>query len=99
MRSRRLGVVVPVRGQVEAARAKWAADGFDAVVSWASPVDHAEIAAAARAMSDPSLEMAVLDCMGHGEEYGSEFASRCGRPVVLAQSLVARVAGELVAAR
>ena len=99
MRSRRLGVVVPVRGQVEAARAKWAADGFDAVASWASPVDHAGIAAAARAMSDPSLELVVLDCMGHGEEYGSEFARRCGRPVVLAQSLVARVAGELVAAR
>jgi protein AroM len=99
MRSRRLGVVVPVRGQVEAARAKWGGDGFDAVVSWASPVDHAEISAAARAMSDPSLEMVVLDCMGHGEEYRAEFAGRCGRPVLLVQSLVARVAGELVAAR
>jgi protein AroM len=99
MRSRRLGVVVPVRGQVEAARAKWSADGFDAVVSWASPVDHAGIAAAARVMSDPALEMVVLDCMGHGEEYRSEFARRCSRPVVLAQSLVARVAGELAAVR
>jgi protein AroM len=99
MRSRRLGVVVPVRGQVDAARAKWAADGFDAVLSWASPVDHAEIAAAARAMSDPSLELVVLDCMGHGEEYRTEFARRCGRPVVLTQSLVARVAGELASVR
>lgn len=99
MRSRRLGVVVPVRGQVEAARAKWAADGFDAAASWASPVDRAEIAAAARAMSDPSLELVVLDCMGHGEEYRTEFARRCGRPVVLTQSLVARVAGELAAVR
>jgi protein AroM len=95
--SRRVGVVVPVRGQVAAARTKWAADGFDAVVTWASPVSEDEIDAAARAVSDPALELVVLDCMGHDEPYRQAFARRCGRPVVLAQSLVARVAGELVA--
>jgi hypothetical protein len=43
--------------------------------------------------------LVVLDCMGHGEEYRTEFARRCGRPVVLTQSLVARVAGELASVR
>ena len=99
MRSRRLGVVVPVRGQAEAARRKWTADGFDALVTWASPLDHGEIASAARMMSDRSLELVVLDCMGHDDDYRAEFARQCGRPVLLAQSLVARVAGELVAVR
>jgi protein AroM len=96
-RSRRVGVVVPVRGQAEAAQAKWAADGFDAVVTWASPVRPEEMDAAARMVSDPALELVVLDCMGHDEEYRLAFARRCGRPVVLAQSLVARVSGEFVA--
>ena len=96
-RSRRVGVVVPVRGQAEAARAKWAADGFDAVVAWASPVRPEEMDAAARMMTDPALELVVLECMGHDEECRVAFARRCGRPVVLAQSLVARVAGEFVA--
>jgi len=96
-RSRRVGVVVPVRGQAAAARARWAADGFDAVVAWASPVCPEEMDAAARTMSDPALELVVLDCMGHDEEYRRAFARRCGRTVVLAQSLVARVAGEFVA--
>ena len=96
-RSRRVGVVVPVRGQVSAAQTKWAADGFDAVVTWASPVSPDEIDAAARAVSDPALELVVLDCLGHDEAYRLAFARRCGRPIVLAQSLVARVAGELVA--
>jgi len=97
-RTRRVGVVVPVRGQVTAAQAKWEADGFDAVVTWASPVRADEIDAAARAVSDPGLEFVVLDCLGHDEEYRGAFARRCRRPVVLAQSLVARVAGEFVAA-
>ena len=96
-RTRRVGVVVPVRGQVAAAQAKWAADGFDAVVTWASPARPEEMDAAGYAMSDPSLELVVLECMGHGEEYRAEFARRCARPVVLAQSLTARVAGEFVA--
>ena len=95
-RSRRIGVVTPVRRQVEAARLKWTADGFDAVVHWASPVEPGEMDAAARVMADPSLECVVLDCMGHDEDYRREFARRCGRPVVLAQSIVARIAGELV---
>jgi len=98
-RTRRVGVVVPVRGQVATAQRKWAADGFEAVVTWASPVRQDEIDAAARAVSDPALELVVLDCMGHDEEYRAAFARRCARPVVLAQSLVARVAGELATAR
>jgi protein AroM len=97
-RTRRVGVVVPVRGQVATAQRKWAADGFEAVVTWASPVRQDEIDAAARAVSDPALELVVLDCMGHDEEYRAAFARRCARPVVLAQSLVARVAGELATA-
>jgi protein AroM len=95
-RTRRVGVVTPIRGQVAAAAAKWRGDGFDAVVTWASPLARGEIEAAARAMADASLECVVLDCMGHDDDYRREFAQRCGRPVVAAQSIVARVTGELV---
>lgn len=95
-RTRRIGVVTPIRGQAAAAERKWREDGFNPLVTWASPYLHGEIDAASSLMREPSLELVVLDCMGHDDAYRSEFAARCGKPVLLAQSLVARIAGELV---
>jgi len=95
-RSRRVGIVTPNEGQVEAARTKWAADGFHAAVTYASPVRLEEIERAAREMADPRLDLVVLDCMGHNPAYRQEFARRCGRPVLLTQSVVAKLTGELL---
>ncbi len=94
-KTKRIGVVTPIRGQAAAAEAKWRSDGFDPLVTWASPYVHGEIEAAAALMRDPTLEMVVLDCMGHDEDYRREFAGRCEKPVLLAQSIAARIAGEL----
>ena len=97
-RTRRLGIVVPNAGQISAAEVKWTSDGFTTRVTSASPFRPEEIEPAARALADSSLEMIVLDCMGHHAGYRAEFVRRTGRPVVLAQSLVSRVVGELVSA-
>jgi len=97
-RSRRIGVVAPIRSQVPAALLKWSRDGFDPVVTWASPYAYAEIAAACARMSDSSLSLVVLDCMGHDEGYARAFAAATGRTVLAAQSVTARLAGELVRA-
>jgi protein AroM len=91
-----IGIVTPIADQVSAAQSKWEADGFDVKVTWASPFRHDEIYRAAQEMSNPELEMVVLDCMGHNPDYQREFIRLCGRPVILAQSLVARVAAELL---
>ena len=95
-RSRRVGVVTPIREQIGAARAKWESDGFSVEVISASPFRHEEIHRAAAALSNPMLDLVVLDCMGHDEGYRMEFAELCSRPVLLAQTLVARVAGEVL---
>jgi protein AroM len=94
--SRRAGIVVPVRGQVEPARAHWRAAGFDALVTWAAPGAAGEIEAAARVMADAGPDLVVLDCMGHDDEARRDFARRCGRPVMAAQPIVARIAGAFV---
>ena len=93
-RTRRIGVVTPISGQVEAARAKWQSDGFWVHVAHASPYQRGELRTVATELADPSLELVVLDCMGHGTEYQRTFAHYCGRPTILAQTLVARVTGE-----
>ncbi len=97
MQTRRIGVVTPVAGQVDVARAKWTADGFVATVTWAAPGDAADLARAGRELADSAIELIVLDCMGHGEDARRELARASGRPVIAAQSVTARVAGALVA--
>ena len=97
MQTRDVGVVTPVRGQVDAARAKWTADGFAATVTWAAPGNADELARAGRDLAEAAVELVVLDCMGHGEDSRRDLARASGHPVISAQSLTARVAGALAA--
>jgi len=92
--TRRIGIVSPVEGQVSAAQSKWEQDGFTVKVTWASPYNENEVNKAAEEMNDPGLEFVLLDCMGHNEGHRKEFAQLCGRPVLLTQTLIARIAGE-----
>jgi protein AroM len=95
-RDRRVGVVTPIPGQERAARKKWEDDGFSVRVVSASPSHPEELDRAAAELSNPAPELVVLDCMGYGEECQRKFAERCRRPVLLAQTLVARVAGAVL---
>ena len=99
MQTRNIGVVTPVPGQVEAARAKWQGDGFAATVTWAAPGDADGVARAGRELADAAIELVVLDCMGHGEDARRDLARASGHPVISAQSITARVAGALIAHR
>lgn len=94
-RPRRIGIVSPIRAQAPAALRKWSNDGFDPVVTWAGPDADDEIDAAIERMSDPSLALVVLDCFGHDEMYARAFAHRTGHLVIAAQTITARLAGEL----
>ncbi len=92
----RIGVVSPIASQMESARANWERDGFEVKMAFASAVKRDEIEAAALEMSDPSLELVVLDCMDHTAADRDEFARLCGRPVLAALPLTAQIASEIV---
>jgi protein AroM len=94
--ARRVGIVAPIAGQMTAAEAKWRGDGFEPVMTWASPVLEHEIDRAAAAMRVAGPELIVLDCMGHDDAYAHRFATLAGRPVISAQSVTARLAGALL---
>lgn len=96
--SPRIGVVTPIAGQVAAATTKWHADGFDPVVTHAAPDDDAALDRAAEFLRASGVPFIVLDCMGHAEDAAMRLQERSGARVLLAQSLAARVAGELVRA-
>lgn len=92
----RIGIVTPNAAQAPFAEAKWRADGFDVVVTHASPTAHDEIAAAAAAMRAAGVMLVVLDCMGHDDAYRAAFARLSGCSTIAAQSLVADLAGAMV---
>jgi protein AroM len=96
-RTRRIGLVLPNQAQVPFALARWREAGFEARPTWVSPVDEGgNFDRAVGEMQDPSLELVVLDCMGHDEAFRERFASRCGHPVLAAQTMVARIAAAMV---
>lgn len=95
-RTRRVGIVTPNRAQVPFAEAKWRADGFEPTVTWASPSRDDEMARAASESSSADVDLIVIDCMGHADDARRAMAQWTGRPVIAAQSVVARVAGALL---
>ena len=94
--TRRIGIVTPIEGQAPAAGAKWEADGFSVKVAVCSPYGDEEVESAAFQLTDPDLEIVILDGMSFGPAMRNRFARLTGRPTLLVQTLVARIAGELV---
>lgn len=95
-RTRRVGIVTPNHGQVPFAECKWREDGFEPVVTWASPSRDDEMARAADDLRGTDIDLIVIDCMGHADDARRAMAKWTGRMVIAAQSVVARVAGALV---
>jgi hypothetical protein len=94
--TRRIGIVTPIEGQASAAKAKWEADGFSVKIAVCSPYGDDEVESAAAQLADPDLEIVILDGMSFGPAMRDRFAKLTGRPTLLVQTLVARIAGELI---
>jgi protein AroM len=94
--TRRVGVIVPNQGQVDEAREDYERTGFRPRVTFASPFEPSEIDRAGRELSDDSLDFIVVECMGHGREFQARIAGASGHRTLLAQTLTARVASEVL---
>jgi len=95
-RERRIGLVAPIRSQVEAARRKWRGDGFQPVVTWASPSAPDEVEAACATLGGSDVALVVLDCFGFDDADARAVQARMGKLVLAALSVTARIAGALV---
>ena len=100
---RRLGIVKPSPGQVEAERARYRAMGIDAVVTAASPYAGEErlalAASAAQELRGAGCDLIWMTCIGMDTAMRDVVAEVSGKPVILAQALLARVVAELVPSR
>jgi protein AroM len=100
---RRLGVIKPSAGQVAQESERYQRLGIEAVVTSASPyVGGARLDLARRAAEElrgAGCDLIWMTCIGMDEPLREVVAEVTGKPVILARSLLGRVAGELVAAR
>jgi protein AroM len=90
-REKRIGIVTPNAGQLRPAETHWRGQGFSVRAAVASPGDPEALAAAARALEDPGLELVVLDCLGFTPRAARRMRTLCGRPVICPQDLVPRI--------
>ncbi|MHC6219284.1 AroM family protein [Arthrobacter sp. MMS24-S77] len=100
-RSRRVGIICPLAEQEEDAKAKYRAllPGTVALSTAAATpysTDLAPISAAAKQLKNDGAEIIVLDCIGYSAQMRSEVIEATGLPVLLARSVAARIAAELL---
>lgn len=97
-----LGVIVPLPAQQEVMSLRWQrALGAPVLVASADPYAGGAadaIPAAAGRLARRGARIALLDCMGYTEAHRAAAAARSGLPVLLARSIVGRLAGELLCA-
>jgi len=100
---RRLGIIKPSPGQVAAEQARYQALGIDAVVTAASPYGGEERLAlagtAATELRAAGCDLIWMTCIGMDAAMRNVVAEVTGAPVILAQTLLARLVGELLPSR
>ena len=96
-RSKRIGVMTPLPGQIAQTRAKWEEYGIDPIVAAASPYTaDDEVTPAARDLASRGADLIFMDCMGYSLAMKARAKTAAGGcPIVLARSAIARVLAEI----
>jgi protein AroM len=94
----RVGVVCPLPEQERLTRDKWSDLSDDLHVASGSPYDEDtdDLRRAARHLGETGVDYVVLDCMGYTQEMKDLVRKEAGAPVLLARSVVARLAAEVI---
>lgn len=95
---RQLGILVPIKGQIESERDKWHRLARPPLFAAASPYDDAtdRVIEAGDALKAEGAEAVLLDCIGFTERHRAALR-RLGLPVILSNAVVAKAVGELIA--
>ena len=92
-----LGIVVPLAEQIASEAGKWAPLARKPLYAAASPYGGggASVAEAARELAGRGAQILLMDCMGFVERHRRE-AAEAGLPVILSNSLIAKLVSEIV---
>ncbi len=93
----RLGIFIPTPSQVENAENRWGDMGYEVEVLAVQPdAGENDTRQAARRMSDAAPDLVVFDCISYSSKFRQIAAEVCSAPALLAASVTARFAAELV---
>jgi AroM protein. len=92
---RRLGVIIPLAAQQDNIKTKYAPYGMAPLFACASPYKDDNLPAAAQALKD-KVDLILLDCMGYTEPMRDIAAAASGLPVILSNTLMAKLVSEMV---
>jgi protein AroM len=94
----RLGIVVPIPEQIASEAGKWCPLGQEPLYAAASPYDPPgpALGEAARDLARRGAQILLLDCMGFVESHRRQTAEATGLPVILSNSLIAKLVSEIV---
>ena len=92
-----LGIVVPLPEQISSEAGKWAPLGRAPIYAAASPYGSGgiSVAEAVRDLAGRGAQVLLMDCMGFVERHRRE-AGEAGLPVILSNSLIAKLVSEIV---
>lgn len=93
-----LGVVCPLPEQKRITREKWSKVSTDLHIATGSPYndDPDELRHAARELMEAEIAYVVLDCIGYTQKMKELVREETGAPALLARSVVARLAAEVL---
>lgn len=93
-----LGIIVPLAEQIASEAGKWTALARPPLYAAASPYggDGPSLAQAARDLAERGADILLMDCMGFVERHRREAAEAAGLPVILSNSLIAKLVSEVV---
>jgi protein AroM len=92
-----VGVLVPGTAQVETSRTKTAEYGLVPTVVAASPYTRPEqVGRAAAVFHDSDVKLVVMHCIGYDTAMREAVRQACGKPVLLARSLVGKILDEML---
>jgi protein AroM len=94
---RPITVLTPLEDQIPGQRLRWRERGADASIVCASPYGPADFQTLGARSRDGGAALIVMDCLGYTLAMKAEVARASGLPTLLARSIVARVAAELLA--
>lgn len=96
-RGAQLGIIVPLAEQIDSEAGKWKPLASPPIYAAASPYqgDLAAVTKAAEDLRRRGAEVLLMDCMGFVENH-RRAAAAAGLPVILSNSLVSKLASELV---
>lgn len=90
----KIGVIVPMEEQMDSVGEKW--EEFSAEYAVANPyVKDTDFIQPAQKLKNAGVKHIIMDCMGYTQKQKEIVQSVTGIPVILARSVVARVASEL----